>query len=159
MGNDLETEEQEQVLKCENVQDHKMFHSNKKDQQEGVDKEEGSVMVDVIDNDNVYLQTKTIMRRQRARRVARYIEQEPQYTCFKPAGVPRSRLESVKLLVEEYEAIRLADIEDLSMQVAAEQMKVSAATFNRMLQLAHKKIAEAIVHGKEIKIYPWHLHK
>ncbi len=93
------------------------------------------------------------MRRQRARRVERFIAHDPQHLYFKPAGIPRVELETVELGIDEYEAIRLADIQGLSMQESAEQMRISAPTFNRTLKSAHQKVADAIVHGKAIKIF------
>lgn len=62
------------------------------------------------------------MSRQRSRRVQRYIEKNPDFTCFKPSGVPRNQIERVELLVDEYEAIRLSDLEGFSMQEGAEKM-------------------------------------
>ena len=89
---------------------------------------------------------------QRRRRIRRNIHQSPETTFFKPAWVQRNRLEQVELLIDEYEAIRLSDIEDLNMKEGAEKMWISAPTFHRILQSAHKKIADAIVNGKWIKI-------
>jgi predicted RNA-binding Zn-ribbon protein involved in translation (DUF1610 family) len=54
--------------------------------------------------------------------------------------------------VDEYEAIRLADMEGLYQEKVAEMMGVSRQTVGRILQSAHKKIAEALVHGKAIRI-------
>jgi predicted DNA-binding protein (UPF0251 family) len=48
--------------------------------------------------------------------------------------------------------MRLCDVEGLNMKEGAEKMGVSAPTFNRMVSAAHKKVADAIVHGKSIKI-------
>lgn len=92
---------------------------------------------------------------QRARRVKRCIECPPEFTCFKPEWVSKSKLEknAITLLVEEYEAIRLSDMEWLSMQDWAKKMWVSAPTFNRMVQSAHKKLAEFIVSGKGLRVY------
>jgi len=93
------------------------------------------------------------MKQQRVRRVQRNIQCDPQYTCFKPAWVSRGQIEVVELLIGEYEAIRLRDIKHLSMQQWAKYMWVSAPTFNRMVNSAHRKITDAIVHGKWIRIY------
>jgi len=46
----------------------------------------------------------------------------------------------------------LADKDGLSMQQWAEKMWISAPTFNRLLQSAHNKIADALVEWKAIKI-------
>jgi len=93
------------------------------------------------------------MRNQRARRVKRCIQNDPKYTCFKPSWVPKNQIEKVEILVWEYEAMRLRDVLWLNMQQWAEKMWVSAPTFNRMVNSAHTKIADAIVNWKWIRIY------
>lgn len=54
--------------------------------------------------------------------------------------------------VEELESIRLKDQLRLSQEEAAERMGVSQPTFHRILSEAHRKIAEAFVEGKAIRI-------
>ena len=54
--------------------------------------------------------------------------------------------------VEELESIRLKDLLRLSQEEAAERMGVSQPTFHRILSEAHRKIAEAFVEGKAIRI-------
>lgn len=63
-----------------------------------------------------------------------------------------SSLEDVTLTVDEIEAIRLADLEDLYQEDAALQMNISRQTFGRILASAHRKIAEAIIHAKALRI-------
>jgi len=76
----------------------------------------------------------------------------PDVTFFKPAGVKLAELEDIVLTVDEFEAVRLKDFLGLEQTEAAEKMKVSQPTFNRVLRNARKKIADAIVNGKSIKI-------
>jgi predicted DNA-binding protein (UPF0251 family) len=76
----------------------------------------------------------------------------PESNYFKPRGIPLSMLEEVILNVDEFEAIRLADLEGLYQEQAAEKMKVSRPTFGRIIDSAHKKVAEALVKGKALKI-------
>jgi predicted DNA-binding protein (UPF0251 family) len=76
----------------------------------------------------------------------------PQSDYFKPRGIPLSVLEEVVLTVDEFEAIRLADLDGLYQEKAAEKMKVSRQTFGRIIESAHKKVAEALVQGKALKI-------
>jgi len=76
----------------------------------------------------------------------------PESSYFKPRGIPISMLEEVILNVDEFEAIRLADLENLYQEQAAEKMKVSRPTFGRIIGSAHKKVAEALVTGKALKI-------
>ena len=76
----------------------------------------------------------------------------PESNYFKPRGIPLSMLEEVILNVDEFEAIRLGDLEGLYQEQAAEKMKVSRPTFGRIIDSAHKKVAEALVKGKALKI-------
>jgi predicted DNA-binding protein (UPF0251 family) len=86
------------------------------------------------------------------RRKFRNIEWNPICTVFKPAWIPQRWIEMIVLWLDEYEAFRLADKESCSMQQWAEKMWISAPTFNRLLQSAHNKIADALVEWKAIKI-------
>ncbi len=61
-------------------------------------------------------------------------------------------LEEVALTIDEFEAIRLADLHDLYHEVAAKNMKISRQTFGRILHSAHRKVAESLIHGKALKI-------
>jgi uncharacterized protein len=61
-------------------------------------------------------------------------------------------LEEVALSVDEFEALRLADLEGLYQDGAARRMGVSRATFGRIVEAARRKVAEALVHGKALKI-------
>ena len=60
--------------------------------------------------------------------------------------------EIIELWLDEYEAIRLSDHEQLAMIQAAKKMKISAPTFCRILKSAHKKIADAFINNKNIKV-------
>jgi len=82
----------------------------------------------------------------------RHVHKEPGVTYFKPAGVPLSNLSEIVLLVEEFEAIRLKDLESLEQEECATKMNISQPTFHRLLLSARKKISDAIVNGKAIKI-------
>jgi predicted DNA-binding protein (UPF0251 family) len=76
----------------------------------------------------------------------------PNSNYFKPRGIPLSNLEEVVLTMDEFEAIRLADLEKLYQEEAAEKMEVSRQTFGRIVDSAHGKIADALVECKAIKI-------
>jgi predicted DNA-binding protein (UPF0251 family) len=71
---------------------------------------------------------------------------------FKPRGIPVSTLQEVVLTMDEFEAIRLADDEGLYQEQAAEKMNVSRQTFGRIVESAHKKIADVLINGKALKI-------
>ena len=76
----------------------------------------------------------------------------PDKNYFKPRGIPSSELEEVVLRLDEYEAIRLADYEQLYQEEASVQMDISRQTFGRIIEAAHKKIADVLVNGKALKI-------
>ncbi|MDD4128728.1 MAG: DUF134 domain-containing protein [Candidatus ainarchaeum sp.] len=85
-------------------------------------------------------------------RIPRRINFEPNATYFKPAGIPLRELEEVVLSFEEAESIRLKDYQSLDQIIAAKKMNISQPTFYRILITARKKIAEALINGKAIKI-------
>ncbi|MFC1968280.1 DUF134 domain-containing protein [Chloroflexota bacterium] len=76
----------------------------------------------------------------------------PEVTYFKPAGIPLRRLEEVCLSMEEAEAIRLKDLEGLEQEQCAEKMHISRPTFHRVIGSARRKVAEALLKGKAIRI-------
>ncbi len=76
----------------------------------------------------------------------------PQANYYKPQGVPLSALQYVNLTYDELEAIRLADLEGMYQEKAAEKMNISRQTFGRIIESAHKKIADALVNGKALSI-------
>ena len=76
----------------------------------------------------------------------------PDKNYFKPRGIPTVDLEEIVLNLDEFEAIRLADYEQLYQEKAAEQMKISRQTFGRIIEAAHKKIADVLLNGKALKI-------
>lgn len=76
----------------------------------------------------------------------------PGIRYFKPMGIPMKMLDEVILNIDELEAVRLADYEGLYQEQAAEMMRISRPTFGRIIESAHKKIAEALVTGKALRI-------
>jgi len=71
---------------------------------------------------------------------------------FKPAGTPLRGLQVVQLDLDGLEALRLADLEGLYHEAAAEQMGVSRATFGRILAEARSRVAETLTEGKALRI-------
>ena len=71
---------------------------------------------------------------------------------FKPRGVPVSQLEIVVLSLDELEAIHLADLLGDQHEQAAAKMNISRPTFGRILDRAHKTLADALLHGKALQI-------
>jgi predicted DNA-binding protein (UPF0251 family) len=82
----------------------------------------------------------------------RRIRFEPGVTYFKPAGIPAGVLDEVVVTLDELEALRLADLNGLYQEQAAEQMKISRPTFARIVEAARKKVAEALIHGKALRL-------
>jgi len=93
------------------------------------------------------------MRNRRGRPCQRRrINFAPRVRYFKPQGVKMSDLELVNISLEELEAIRLKNIQELDQRECADRMKTSPATFQRILVRANQKIAKALSEGKAIKI-------
>jgi predicted DNA-binding protein (UPF0251 family) len=82
----------------------------------------------------------------------RIVSFDPDVSYFKPRGIPMMDLEEVRLTVDEREAIRLADLQEMSHEEAGRHMGVSRATFGRIIQKARKIIADALINGKAINI-------
>ena len=87
----------------------------------------------------------------RPRRIRRIFFQ-PHIRHFKPAGVPVASLDETILTFEEVEVIRLIDYEDQAQESVAKKMKISQPTLSRILKSARKKIADAVVNGKAIRV-------
>lgn len=82
----------------------------------------------------------------------RKVEVFPTETYFKPLGKKKCECEEVSLKIEELEAIRLKDLEDLSQEESAQRMEISRQTYQNILDDARKKITLALVEGKAIHI-------
>lgn len=77
---------------------------------------------------------------------------KPNVYYFKPRGIPLRELEEIILLPDELEALKLHDVDGLEQIQAAEKMRISQPTFGRILNQAYKKVAQAIILGKAIRI-------
>lgn len=84
----------------------------------------------------------------RCRRVAC----QPGAYYFKPRGVPCSCLKVAQLTLDEFEAIRLADLEGFYQEDSAARMGISRQTFGNIIAAAHRKVADALVNAKALKI-------
>jgi len=82
----------------------------------------------------------------------RWISCLPRERCFKPVCKPLSKAESIYLTLDEFEALRLADLDGLEQAEAAKRLKISRPTFSRILSIARHKIADGLVNIKAIKI-------
>ena len=83
-------------------------------------------------------------------RIIRRIRFAPGVIYFRPRGA--IKLNESLLTMDELEAIRLNDYEEMDQSEAAKKMGISQPTFHRLLLAARRKIADALVNGKAIKI-------
>ena len=72
----------------------------------------------------------------------------PRFRRFSPLDSPSRS--TVRLTYDEFEVLRLHDLEHFTQEEAAKQMQVSRPTVTEMLTVAHGKIADALVNGKQI---------
>ena len=80
----------------------------------------------------------------------RRIKRMPVYRSFSPDDV--TTVESIRMTVDEYEALRLLDDEGLTQEACADRMNVSRTTITAIYDSARKKIADALVRGKRLLI-------
>lgn len=85
-------------------------------------------------------------------RIRRYLKFNPNVYYFKPRGIPLRDLEEVELLADEIEAVKLYLVDGLDQTESAKKMGISQPTFARTIDSASKKIAEALIKGKAIRI-------
>ncbi len=79
------------------------------------------------------------------------VDFQPKYNEFKPEGCCKTE-KIIYIEVEEAEALRLKNIENLCQRGAAKKMEISQSTFQRILSSAYKKVSVALIEGKIIKI-------
>lgn len=85
-------------------------------------------------------------------RKRRWLARPPRPAIFKPAGIPLDQLQTVRLLHEELEALRLADVEGMTQTEAARRMGVSRSTFQRILARARRQAALALTRGDALRV-------
>ncbi len=85
-------------------------------------------------------------------RKCRRIRGNPSQELFKPNSIMGRNLEIIQLNDDEFEAVRLRDLEEMDQNTSAEMMGISQPTFHRLLISARKKIADAIINKKALKI-------
>lgn len=71
------------------------------------------------------------------------------YGPLKESGVEK---DIIIMTVEEYETVRLIDLEGLTQEECAEKMKVARATVQKIYNEARSKMAAALVNGNILKI-------
>ncbi|NQT75178.1 MAG: DUF134 domain-containing protein [Candidatus Omnitrophica bacterium] len=82
----------------------------------------------------------------------RWVKCEPGERCFRPQCKPLSKLEGVDITIDEFEAMRLSDLEGLTQAEVAGSMKVHRSTISRILSSGHEKVADALVNIKAMRI-------
>ena len=75
---------------------------------------------------------------------------EPTYDSFIPEGI--SNGEKIILTLDEYEVIRLIDLNKLTHEQASKQMNISRTTVSEIYEIARYKIANSLVHGRPLLI-------
>ena len=80
----------------------------------------------------------------------RRIERLPVYRSFSPDDAAAE--ESVRMTVDEYEALRLLDDEGLTQEACAARMHIARTTVTAIYDSARKKVADVLVHGKRFLI-------
>ena len=76
----------------------------------------------------------------------------PESNRFGPLDVPVDAENTVKMTVDEYETIRLIDLDGFTQEQCANQMNISRTTVQGIYDEARKKLAESLVNGKALWI-------
>ena len=98
-----------------------------------------------------------MMHRGRRRRGKKGRNPSPVYINHLPSArefIPTPRGDELPIQLEpsELEALRLVDLEDLSQEEAGKRMGVSRGTVWRLLQEARRKVVQALIEGRLIKV-------
>ncbi|PKL88713.1 MAG: hypothetical protein CVV23_08775 [Ignavibacteriae bacterium HGW-Ignavibacteriae-2] len=89
------------------------------------------------------------MGRNKKHRRCRFLNEKK---VFKPIGIPITDLPTIEIETDEFEAMRLCDIENKNQIEAAEAMKISRGTIQRLLQSGRYKLTRAILNNNAIII-------
>jgi predicted DNA-binding protein (UPF0251 family) len=76
----------------------------------------------------------------------------PESNRFGPLDSPADTENHVNMTVDEYEAIRLIDLEGFTQEECAKQMNIARSTVQGIYIEARKKLAESLVNGKVLLI-------
>ena len=82
----------------------------------------------------------------------RWIKCDPSERLFLPQTKSKGSTGDIVLSLDEFEAIRLLDYEGLSQVEAAGKMHVHRSTVSRIATSARKKLTQALVEIKALKI-------
>ena len=76
----------------------------------------------------------------------------PERKRFGPLDAEMLEKNYIKMTVDEYETIRLIDLEGVTQEECAKQMNVARTTVQGIYEEARKKLAESLVYGKALLI-------
>ncbi|MCM8761168.1 MAG: DUF134 domain-containing protein [Candidatus Omnitrophica bacterium] len=82
----------------------------------------------------------------------RWVQYNPGDRRFIPRCKKNKRVEEVVVTLDEFEALRLADLNGMRQETAAKMLKISRPTFSRIIESARKKVADGLVNIKMIRI-------
>lgn len=74
----------------------------------------------------------------------------PAYDSFRPDGIPADT--TINMTLDEYEAMRLIDLDKCTHEQCAQQMGISRTTVTEIYESARYKLADSVVHGKVLRI-------
>ena len=76
----------------------------------------------------------------------------PNINCFGPLDFPVDTVNAIYMTVDEYETIRLIDLDGLTQEECANQMNISRTTVQGIYNDARRKLAESLINGKVLCI-------
>lgn len=76
----------------------------------------------------------------------------PESNRFGPLDMSSDGEDYVNMTVDEYETIRLIDLEGLTQEECSKQMNVARTTVQGIYNEARKKLAQSLVNGKVLSI-------
>ncbi|MGD9605279.1 MAG: DUF134 domain-containing protein [Bacilli bacterium] len=76
----------------------------------------------------------------------------PDYNKFGPIDFPINNNEIIKMTVDEYETIRLIDLEGFTQEECSKQMNVARTTVQSIYYEARKKLADSLVNNRVLLI-------
>lgn len=76
----------------------------------------------------------------------------PESDRFGPLNETVNKNQFIIMTIDEYEAIRLIDLEEFTQEECAKQMNIARTTVQGIYNDARRKIAESLVNGKVLRI-------